>query len=100
MTQTEGAQEHADTRGCARADIEQKLAGIWADVLGIPAQQIRSGDHFFAIGGDSSLAVCVRERILEEFPIRLSIGDLFDAAKLGELAQVIAETIERGETCA
>lgn len=40
-----------------RSPAEQQLAVAWAQVLGLPAAQIRREDHFFDLGGTSLLAV-------------------------------------------
>ena len=37
--------------------IEQWLAGAWANVLGIPKEQIGRQDHFFDLGGTSLSAL-------------------------------------------
>lgn len=80
--------------------IEERVARIWAEVLRVPAQRLTEEDHFFALGGDSSLVAEVREKIMEEFAIELSIGVLFDAAKMGELAKAIEANIRRAGSAA
>jgi len=40
-----------------RTEGEQWLAAVWAEVLGIPADQIGRRDNFFEIGGTSLSAV-------------------------------------------
>jgi hypothetical protein len=45
------------TREAPRTATEQRLAGIWAAVLGIPPDRIGTRDHFFGLGGTSLSAV-------------------------------------------
>ena len=41
-----------------RDEVEEVLAGVWVDVLGVP--RIRVHDNFFDLGGDSMLTIQVR----------------------------------------
>jgi acyl transferase domain-containing protein/acyl carrier protein len=50
-----------------RAVVEATLRRIWSKVLDIPAEQIGPDDNFFALGGDSVLAVGVMEHVNAEF---------------------------------
>lgn len=40
-----------------RTPAEHRLAALWADVLGVPAEHIGRHDHFFDLGGSSLAAV-------------------------------------------
>ena len=68
---------------------EQRLAKIWADILG--HQKLGAGSNFFALGGHSLLAVRLFDRIRKEFEIDLPISTLFQHQTLRELAAVIPE---------
>jgi amino acid adenylation domain-containing protein len=46
-----------------RGPREQALASIWAEILRLPVEQISREDNFFAIGGNSMLAVQLVERM-------------------------------------
>jgi amino acid adenylation domain-containing protein/non-ribosomal peptide synthase protein (TIGR01720 family) len=70
-----------------RTPVEQELAAIWADVLGVP--QVGVTDKFFALGGDSIRGIRALTRAMEAFGVELSPRMLFEAPTVGELAKVI-----------
>jgi non-ribosomal peptide synthase protein (TIGR01720 family) len=72
--------------------VEEKLAAIWADVLGRPRVGIR--DNFFALGGDSILAMMVVSRAARS-GLRLTPKSLFENPTIADLASA-AEPIASG----
>src|SRR4029450_5522742 len=50
----------ADSPAAPHTDIERVLADVWAEVLGL--EQGGIADNFFALGGDSILAIQVVSR--------------------------------------
>ncbi len=76
-----------------RNPIEQKLASIWAEVLGIEAIGIH--DNFFSLGGHSLLVTRVNARISSELQVDLPLRKLFKAPTIAELACEI-ETLRSG----
>ena len=76
-----------------RTPIEQQLASIWAEVLGIDAIGIH--DNFFALGGHSLLATRVNARISSAFQVDLPLRKLFEAPTIAEFASEI-ETLRSG----
>ncbi|OIJ87362.1 non-ribosomal peptide synthetase [Streptomyces colonosanans] len=70
-----------------RTETERRLAGLWADVLKVPATDIRRESHFFALGGTSlslvRLAIgldrVVSPRELKEAPLLADLAALVDA---------------------
>jgi len=70
-----------------RTETEALLAGIWSEVLGVPAVGRRDG--FFALGGHSLLATRVVSRVRTVLGVDLPLRELFDAATLESLATVI-----------
>ncbi|MFZ2407684.1 MAG: amino acid adenylation domain-containing protein, partial [Methylobacter sp.] len=70
--------------------IEQALAGIWMEVLGITAVGVNR--DFFELGGHSLLAIQVVSRIQEHFGIELAVEDIFQKTTIKELAQLIMQT--------
>ncbi|MBV9792065.1 MAG: alpha/beta fold hydrolase [Chloroflexi bacterium] len=70
--------------------IEQALADIWAQVLGV--EQINRDDNFFALGGDSILAIQAIARA-NQSGFQLSTRMLFQYQTIAELAEAAqAET--------
>jgi aryl carrier-like protein len=64
--------------------MEQALASIWAEVLGI--DEVGVDDNFFEVGGNSLLIVRVRARIREQLGRDVSLVDLFLHPTVGRLA--------------
>src|SRR6185295_11017819 len=75
-----GRREYEEPRG----EIEQALAQIWQELLGVP--RVGRHDHFFELGGHSLLAVQVAVRIRNRFQLHLPLRDLFSAPTIARLA--------------
>lgn len=75
-------------------DTEKQLAGIWCELLGIPA--IGRDDNFFHLGGHSLLGLKLFSRILRSFGAPLPLATLLKAPTLRSLALIIdAETAKK-----
>lgn len=66
---------------------EVTLAGIWRDLLGLPA--IGIDENFFHIGGHSLMAIRLFARIRETFGTELPFGLLLQQPTIRELAETI-----------
>jgi amino acid adenylation domain-containing protein len=78
-----------------RTPTEQLVAGIWADVLGLP--QVGVQDNFFHLGGDSLTAVRVAGRVFEVFgPVSPYL--IFQAPTLGEFTGALHSQLSGGNT--
>lgn len=75
-----------------RTPIENAVAGIWADVLGL--EHIGVYDDFFELGGHSLLAIQVVSRLGKAFQIHLPLRRLFEAPTVEKLSGFIM-TLER-----
>ncbi|QSQ23764.1 non-ribosomal peptide synthase/polyketide synthase [Pyxidicoccus parkwayensis] len=69
-----------------RDDVEQRLADIWAQVLGIPKVGVH--DNFFTLGGDSIISLQVVSRA-RQVGLVLATRDLFQHQTVAQLAQVV-----------
>ncbi|XYI03830.1 non-ribosomal peptide synthase/polyketide synthase [Sorangium sp. So ce1128] len=70
-----------------RTPIEELLAGIWAELLGIG--RVGMGDDFFAVGGHSLLATQVLSRVRRALAVDLPVRALFEARTIALLAERI-----------
>ncbi|MEJ3742519.1 SDR family NAD(P)-dependent oxidoreductase [Actinomycetes bacterium KLBMP 9797] len=90
--------EAARTSGAAGGppadEVERELAGVWSDVLGAelcdPATVDRSAD-FFALGGDSLLAVRMLARLATRYGTPIPPRDFLAAPTLAGLAAVLRD---------
>ncbi len=69
-------------------EIEQKLAAIWTEVLGV--ERVSAEDDFFALGGHSLVAVRVTARVQRDLGVELPVRSVFTAPTLRALAQELA----------
>jgi non-ribosomal peptide synthase protein (TIGR01720 family) len=68
-----------------RTPAEELLAGIWADVLGVPTIGVH--DNFFALGGDSILSIQIVSRA-KRAGLEISTRQLFQSQTVARLATV------------
>ena len=74
-----------------RSPIEQTLADIWAEVLGLSSVGVH--DNFFDIGGHSLMATQVVSRTRLSFRVELPLQALFEAPTVAELAEHIVRRL-------
>ncbi len=67
-----------------RTPVEETLAGVWAQVLGLP--QVGIHDNFFEIGGHSLLATRLISRLREVFQVEVPLRTLFEAPTIAAQA--------------
>ena len=70
--------------------VEEVLAGIWANVLGLGRVGIH--DNFFELGGHSLLAIQIAAQVQDTFQIALSLRTFLDAPTVAELTDYLATT--------
>jgi amino acid adenylation domain-containing protein len=69
---------------------EERLANIWADVLGV--RDISIHDNFFDLGGQSLLAARLFAQINETFQRKLTLSTIFQAPTIEQLAKVLSQS--------
>jgi acyl carrier protein len=74
-----------------RDPVEDALAGIWTEVLGI--EPVGVCDNFFALGGDSLLATQLISRVRAAFRVELPLGTIFREPTVAEQALVIEDML-------
>jgi tyrocidine synthetase-3 len=70
-------------------ETEKQLVKIWSEVLGVQESTISISADFFALGGNSLLAVRLITRIYSLLKISLLISDLFLNSELDHLGKMI-----------
>jgi len=79
--------ELEETFVAPRTPVEEVLAGIWAEVLGLDRVGVQ--DNFFELGGHSLLATQVISRVRDAFSVELSLYSLFEAPTISRLGEKI-----------
>jgi amino acid adenylation domain-containing protein len=80
-----------ETQDAPRTPTERRLAAAWAEVLGIPSDQIGRGDNFFDRGGTSLSAV----KLAVALDRAVSLNDLTSQPVLADLADLIDGNVRR-----
>ncbi len=72
-----------------RNEIEQQVAEIWQQVLGI--EPIGVNDDFFELGGHSLLITQVLNKLHKIYPVEIAMRSLFEKPSVAGLAGLVAE---------
>ncbi|MBT7411401.1 MAG: amino acid adenylation domain-containing protein, partial [Methylococcales bacterium] len=67
--------------------VEEKLIALWEEVLGVSPIGIK--DNFFALGGQSLLAVRLMSLMSHEFDQEIPLSALFQASTIEDIAKLI-----------
>ncbi|HEY2737315.1 MAG TPA: amino acid adenylation domain-containing protein, partial [Thermoanaerobaculia bacterium] len=89
-------QRREETYLAPRTPVEEILAGIWAELLGL--EQVGAADHFFDLGGHSLLATRVMSRLQSAFDVEMPLRDLFEAPILVDLAARVEAARQAGSS--
>jgi fengycin family lipopeptide synthetase D len=77
-----------------RDELEEKVAAIWSEVLGISKEMIGPGANFFELGGHSLKAVVVTSRIYKELQVKIPLAELFQSPTLRALGEYIRKSVK------
>jgi amino acid adenylation domain-containing protein/FkbM family methyltransferase len=78
----------------ARSEVEELIAGIWSEVLGVA--RVGREENFFELGGHSLLATQVMSRVREAFGVEVALRELFERPTVKELGQSIERELRHG----
>jgi amino acid adenylation domain-containing protein len=74
-----------------RDQLDQRLARLWSDILGIAEEKIGIDHVFFDLGGHSIKAIILGSRIHKEFNVKIPLAQIFEAPTIRVLAQFIKQ---------
>ena len=79
------------TRACyaaPRTELEQRLAAVWSDILGL--ERVGIHDNFFELGGNSLLSLQILSRLRSAWQLDLPLRTLFEEPTIAQLAARLA----------
>ncbi|MGQ3545609.1 non-ribosomal peptide synthetase [Bacillus cereus] len=76
-----------------RNEVEQTLANIWSDLLGVSSDDIDIESNFFELGGHSLLITLQVAEIKSKLGIDISLLTAFEKPTIRQLAQEIGEKL-------
>jgi len=79
-----------------RTPSEEKVAGIWAEVLQL--ERVGVEDNFFEVGGHSLLATQVISRVREALGVEVSLLEMFTEPTVAGVATVVDRAQASGQT--
>jgi hypothetical protein len=79
----------ADQYEAPQGEVEEALAAIWREVLGMP--KVGLHNNFFDLGGHSLLLIKVKQRVGEHFGANIAIVDLFKYTTIASLAKFLSQ---------
>ncbi|HEY0020544.1 MAG TPA: amino acid adenylation domain-containing protein, partial [Longimicrobium sp.] len=80
-----------------RTPVEEVLAGIWGEVLGV--ERVGARESFFDLGGHSLVATRVLSRVRRVLGVEVPLRTLFGSPTVEGLAREV-ERVQRGESAA
>jgi amino acid adenylation domain-containing protein len=87
-------QEQGERGAAPRGPLEEVLAGIWAEVLGVAG--VGAHDNFFELGGHSLLVTQVVSRARAAFNVELPLRAVFESPTVAELASRVEAARQEG----
>ena len=84
----------ANTYVGPRTPIEEVIAAIWAELLGVA--RVGVNDNFFELGGHSLLATQIVSRLRNAFRVELPLRKLFASPTVADLATAVEEAQKVG----
>ncbi|WP_462153431.1 amino acid adenylation domain-containing protein [Pseudoalteromonas piscicida] len=79
-----------------KSETEHQLVAIWAELLGLQAEQVSTSANFFALGGHSLMVIKLVSEIQRSMSVDLPIKSAYDSEHLAAMASFI-ERSQRAE---
>jgi pristinamycin I synthase 3 and 4 len=73
-----------------RTEEEARLAGFYAEILGVAVEHVGAGGDFFELGGHSLLAIRLLGLVNQAFGVELPLRALFEHPTVADLAACVA----------
>jgi non-ribosomal peptide synthetase component F/acyl carrier protein len=84
----------ADQAAAAPQDpIEEKLAAVWSEILGIPQSALGIDDNFFQLGGHSLKATLLASYIHKELDTKIPLAEIFRVPTIRGLARQVKGSV-------
>jgi tyrocidine synthetase III len=77
-----------------RDSLEEKLAEIWENALGIEKEKISINENFFQLGGHSLKAIQLAARLDKELNVKIPIARIFNSPTIMEMAEIVTQLQE------
>jgi amino acid adenylation domain-containing protein len=72
-------------------EVEERLASIWSEVLGIDRENIGIDGNFFSLGGHSLRAAMMLPKIQSAFGVTLPLAEIFRTPTIRQIAHFISQ---------
>jgi amino acid adenylation domain-containing protein len=79
-----------------RTPVEEKLAAIWSEILGV--ERIGARDDFFLLGGHSLSATRILSRVRDSLGVNLSLAVVFETPTVQGMAAAVSAAEPSGPT--
>ncbi|RCX18754.1 amino acid adenylation domain-containing protein [Anaerobacterium chartisolvens] len=93
----ENASEKAERQLTSLEDVNNRLAEIWNEVLGI--KTVGECDDFFDLGGDSLSTILMASLIQKRTGINIPVAEIFGNSHFGDIARWLYEHREENTDC-
>lgn len=94
----EPSQPEADAGRAPAGPLEEAVAAVWGEVLGVEA--VAAKDDFFALGGHSLLVTQVATRLRQELDLDVPLRTVFENPTVAQLAAALRQLADGGRELA
>jgi acyl carrier protein len=80
-----------------RNELEEELAGIWSEVLGVSKEKIGVNDSYFDLGGNSLKVIEINTKVKSRFNRDIPVVAMFRYTSIGSFAEYLIREEGGGE---